>query len=108
VDIEIQTIYQRLYITKTCGQRDACKNKFIAQQISKYVAFFQWKKNRSLNHIYACLQSTFLFCVMKVISYNEYIGPYSSELNAESMKFWNQDNETCKYQYDSYGELACK
>jgi len=45
---------------------------------------------------------------MKVISYNEYIGPYSSELNAESMKFWNQDNETCKYQYDSYGELACK
>jgi len=44
--------------------------------------------------------------VVKVISYNKYIGPYAAENMAETMKLWNQNNETCKYQYDGYGELS--
>jgi len=54
------------------------------------------------------LHENFLFCVLKVFSYNKYIGPYAAEHMAEKMKFWNQDNETCKFQYDGYGELSCR
>ena len=43
--------------------------------------------------------------IAKIISYNKCTGPYEAEDMAQKMKFWNQNNETCKFQYDQYGEL---
>ena len=48
----------------------------------------------------------FLFLVAKIISYNKYIGPYGAEKSGQN-KLWNQNNETCKFQHEKYGEL-CK
>jgi len=49
------------------------------------------------------------FSVLKVISYNEYTGPYANtDFVTLTMKFWNQKNETCRFQYDGYGKLSGK
>ena len=52
----------------------------------------------------------FVFRVLKVISYNKYTGPYANFGNPEfrAMKFWNQNNETCRFQYAGYGKLSRK
>jgi len=43
--------------------------------------------------------------VVKVVSYNKYTGPYAAILLPYGMKLWNQNNETCRFQYDEYGEF---
>jgi len=45
--------------------------------------------------------------MLKVVSYNKYLGPYGNHSNVKNtipMKLWNQKNKECDYQYDGYGK----
>ena len=45
--------------------------------------------------------------MLKVVSYNKYLGPYANIKKIPfqpPVKLWNQKNETCLFQYDGYGK----
>jgi len=48
--------------------------------------------------------------VLKVINYNKYTGPYANFGIPQFTfaKYWNQNNETCRFQYAGYGKLSSK